>query len=145
MLASRDALEGAKVADLFAGTGALGIEALSRGASSATFVDHDRTAVRTVRANLAATGFADRATVVHGDVLRWLEEGRGVDLAFADPPYAFDAWGLLAARLRAALAVFESDREIDLGEGWDALLVRRYGGTVVTIAHPTTHPTKGRT
>ena len=136
MVASRDALAGAAVADLFAGTGALGIEALSRGASAATFVERDRTAVETIRANLASTGFAERATVVHGDVLRWLEEGRAVDLALVDPPYSFDAWERLAARLQAGLAVFESDRELDLGDRWDVLRVRWYGGTVVTIAHP---------
>lgn len=140
MLASRDALEGATVADLFAGTGALGIEALSRGASAVTFVDHDARAGDTIRANLAATGLSDRATVVQADALRWLQGAPPVDLAFADPPYAFDRWEELADRLRAGLAVLESDRALHLGRPWEVLRVKQYGGTVVTVAHPT----KGR-
>ncbi len=65
-LASLDALVDAEVVDLFAGSGAMGIEALSRGAAHATFVDDDRRAIEAVEANLAATGLADRATVVRG-------------------------------------------------------------------------------
>src|SRR5207247_7816272 len=71
-LVSMDAVEGASVLDLFAGSGALGIEALSRGAATATFVDDDRVAVETVRANLAATGVGERASVVDEDALRFL-------------------------------------------------------------------------
>ena len=134
-LTSLDAVAGATVADLFAGTGALGIEALSRGASAAWFVERERRAVETIRANLEATGFAGRATVVHGDALRWLDEAPTVDVAFADPPYAFDHWEALATRLRAGLAVFESDRTPPLGGRWEVLKVKRYGGTVVTVAH----------
>ncbi len=136
MLTSLDAVAGAAVADLFAGTGALGIEALSRGASTAWFVDHDRRAVEAIRANLAATGLADRATVVQDDALRWVDDAPIVDLAFADPPYAFDRWEELATGLRAGLGVFESDRTPPLGRRWEVLKVKRYGGTVVTIAHP---------
>src|SRR5918998_3417279 len=60
-------VDDARVLDLFAGSGALGIEALSRGAASATFVDHDPDALAAVRANLDGTGLADRATVVRAD------------------------------------------------------------------------------
>ncbi len=136
VLASRDAVAGATVVDLFAGTGALGIEALSRGAVAATFVDHARRAVQSIEANLAATGFTCRATVVQADALAWLEAGPAMDLAFADPPYAFDRWEVLGDRLRAGLAALESDRELDLGNRWDVLKVKRYGGTVVTVARP---------
>ena len=77
--------------DLFAGSGAAGIEALSRGASTAVFVERAAEAARIVAANLAATGFADRATVVRADAIQWLERGRQVDgpfaVVFADPPY----------------------------------------------------------
>src|SRR5438093_104252 len=68
-LASLDVIEGATVADLFAGSGAMGVEALSRGAASATFVDSSAAAVAAIRANLADTGLAGTATVVRADVL----------------------------------------------------------------------------
>jgi 16S rRNA (guanine966-N2)-methyltransferase len=138
MVASRVDLDGATVVDLFAGSGALGIEALSRGAAHATFVDADRAAVTAIRANLAATGLADRATVVRADALRWLGAGgdRRFDVALADPPYAFDAWPTLLGCLRAGLAVLESAAEPDLPPGWDVLVARRHGGTLVTVARP---------
>src|SRR3954467_4150678 len=68
-LGSLGAVEGAAVADLFAGSGAMGIEALSRGAASVTFVDSARPARAAIEANLAATGFAEQARVVAGDVM----------------------------------------------------------------------------
>src|SRR5437764_14513064 len=90
-LTSLDAVEGATVYDLFAGTGAMGIEALSRGAAQVTFVDHDRTAVASIEANLAATGLGGpAATVVRADVGRWLATAPPADLAVVDPPYATD-------------------------------------------------------
>lgn len=79
---------GARVLDLFAGTGALGIEALSRGAASATFVERDREACQAIVRNLAAAGFSERATVMRGrlpDALGWLTGP--FDLIFLDPPY----------------------------------------------------------
>ncbi|HEX2038688.1 MAG TPA: RsmD family RNA methyltransferase, partial [Acidimicrobiales bacterium] len=135
VLMSLGGVEGATVADLFAGTGALGIEALSRGAAHATFVDRD---VGLVRTNLEAVGLADRATVVRADVLRWVESAPAVDLAFADPPYAFDDWLALLARLEAGLAVLESDRPIEPGERWRVLRTKQYGSTVVVVAQPNT-------
>src|SRR5436853_535402 len=88
-LTSLGAIEGATVADLFAGTGALGIEALSRGAGHVTFVDQDREAIATIDANLAATGLAGApASVVRADVARWIATAAPVDLALLDPPYA---------------------------------------------------------
>ncbi len=78
----------ATVLDLFAGSGALGIEALSRGAAAATFVERDRAAVAAIRANLAVVGAGpDRATVVCADALRYVATARPVDVTFADPPY----------------------------------------------------------
>lgn len=133
MVGSRTSLEGGHVADLFAGTGAMGIEALSRGAAVATFVDRDPEAAATIRANLAATG-VEGGTVVRADVLRFLHTAPGFDIAFVDPPYAFDRWGELFGLLRARLVVAESDRVIDPGEGWEVLKTRRYGSTVVTLA-----------
>ncbi len=135
-LSSLDALEGASVLDLFAGSGALGIEALSRGAAAATFVDHDPTALVAVRANLATTGLAAAGTVVRSDASRFVASGPGrFDLALLDPPYDFDgsSWSGLLDLVDAGLAVLESDREIDPGERWEPVRVKRYGATVVTF------------
>jgi 16S rRNA (guanine966-N2)-methyltransferase len=132
-LASLDAIDGASVLDLFAGSGAFGIEALSRGAGRATFVDEHPDAITAVRSNLAATGFA--GDVVRANGVRWLETAPAFDLAFADPPYRFDRWVDVFGRLTATVAVFESDRDLDPGDRWRVLRTKRYGDTVVTIAH----------
>jgi 16S rRNA (guanine966-N2)-methyltransferase len=133
-LGSLGGVQDARVADLFAGSGAMGIEALSRGAGEAVLVESDARAAATVAANLEATGFAGRATVVRADVMRWLASRPGrFDLALVDPPYDWDEWPALLAALDAETAVLESDREIDVGEGWHILRVKRYGTTVVTF------------
>ena len=119
--------------DLFAGSGALGIEALSRGAAAVTFVDDDRAAVELIRSNLAATAL-DGGSVVRADAVQFLRNAPVVDVAFADPPYAFDDWSALLADLRAGVAVLESDRPVEVVEKWRVLRVKRYGGTVVTLA-----------
>ena len=126
-------LDGATVLDLFAGTGALAIEALSRGAAHATFVEHAPPALAAIRANLAATGFADRATVHAADATK-ATLPTGVDLAFADPPYAFTGWHDLLTRVDAGILVIESDRDIDLARPWRVLRAKRYGTTVVHLA-----------
>jgi 16S rRNA (guanine966-N2)-methyltransferase len=87
------ALENARFLDLFAGSGAAGIEALSRGAASATFVERDRSAVRAIRSNLSRTDLGGRARVVEADALVWLGTPAGsvrgpFDIVFVDPPYA---------------------------------------------------------
>ncbi|HWH34727.1 MAG TPA: 16S rRNA (guanine(966)-N(2))-methyltransferase RsmD [Acidimicrobiales bacterium] len=135
-LGSLDAVAGATVVDLFAGTGALGIEALSRGAESATFVDADARAVAAIRENLRVTGLAERGRVVHSDVLRFLGSGPPVfDIAFADPPYAFDGWAALLAVVPARLVAIEARAHVPLDEAaWHPLRSRRYGDTVVTLA-----------
>lgn len=137
MLMSLDVVVGATVADLFAGTGALGIEALSRGASSAVLVEQDRAALDALNVNLVTTGLYARATVVNADVLSWIGTAAPVDLAFIDPPYAFTGWPELLAGLDAGLVVAESDREIDLADAWKVLKTKHYGGTVVTMAETT--------
>ena len=85
-------LQGARVLDLFAGSGAGGIEALSRGAASATFVEKDQGAAAVIDTNLRAAGLAGPdATVIRWDVVRWLAEanaGAAFDLVLVDPPYA---------------------------------------------------------
>ncbi len=140
-LASQGVVVGARVLDLFAGTGALGIEALSRGAREATFVEADPAAVAAIRANLAATGLAG-GTVVVADALRFLadpafrsgtEPGAAFDLAFVDPPYSFTAWAEVLDRLPAAVGVLESRRPFDPGPGWEVTRSARYGDTAVTV------------
>ncbi|MBR0313226.1 MAG: 16S rRNA (guanine(966)-N(2))-methyltransferase RsmD [Oscillospiraceae bacterium] len=84
-------IEGRRVLDLFAGTGQMGIEALSRGAQSCTFVDCRKDAAQLVRDNLAVCALADRAQVVCGDAMGYLSSLRTqYDLIFLDPPYADD-------------------------------------------------------
>jgi 16S rRNA (guanine966-N2)-methyltransferase len=140
MLTSMDAVEGARVLDLYAGSGALGIEALSRGAESAVFVDNDPAAVAAIRANLAVLGAgAARAAVVQADVLGYVQGAPEVDLVLADPPYTFAGWeGLLDALAgQTGLLVAETGHDWDPGPGWETVKVRRYGGTVVTVVQPT--------
>src|SRR5436305_12785391 len=129
VLTSLGEVEGATVVDLFAGTGALGIEALSRGAAAATFVDADIRSIHAIEENLGTTGLGDRARVVQADVLRWLEltPPARVDLAFADPPYAFTEWPALLGRLPARIVAIEARAHVDVGDGWRALRSRRYG------------------
>jgi 16S rRNA (guanine966-N2)-methyltransferase len=143
VLGSLDAVRDATVADLFAGSGALGIEALSRGAATATFVDRDRDAVASIRANLASCGFgADRAQVVPGDVLSWVAGAPPVDLVLADPPYSFTGWPELLAGLAptTGLAVLETGGVLELGSAWRVLRQKQYGGTVVTVIRPALPP-----
>ena len=136
-LGSLGVVSGAEVLDLFAGSGAMGIEALSRGAASATFVDSDARALAAIRTNLQAAGVAERATIVRSDVGRHLAERTGrVDLAILDPPYALahEAWAALLDVLRADVAVLESDRDLALDHPWEIVRGRRYGTTVITLA-----------
>ncbi len=141
MLGSMGGVEGAAVLDLFCGSGALGLEALSRGAASATFVDADAAALAAVRANLAATGLeSPAATLVRAQLPGWLERAPRVDLALCDPPYAFREWGALLARLEADVAVLESGVEVEPPPGWVVTRSRRYGGTLVTVVRMSDAP-----
>lgn len=146
-LGSMDALVDADVLDLFAGSGALGIEALSRGARHATFVDSSRRSLDAVRANLERCGLEGRATLHRAEALAWLA-GPGapphVDVALLDPPYDFDRWNELQQLLRAQVLVIESDREVAAADGSEVLRRRRYGGTVVTIVGPMDRDEHGR-
>ncbi|HEY2300968.1 MAG TPA: RsmD family RNA methyltransferase, partial [Acidimicrobiales bacterium] len=99
VLGGLDGVDGRTVADLFAGSGALAIEALSRGATHAVLVDRAPAAVAAIRANLAATGLTTRADVVRDDVARWAERAVPVGLVLCDPPYAFTGWAPLLAAL----------------------------------------------
>lgn len=136
--------DGGDVLDLYAGTGALGIEALSRGCERAVFVEKDRAARAAISENLKKTRFVDRSEVVAGDAGRAVENmgkgGRRFDLIFADPPYriaASEVGGILD-RLGALLAlggrvVIESGEAPPEGPLGRKGSTRRYGGTFVTV------------
>jgi pantetheine-phosphate adenylyltransferase/16S rRNA (guanine(966)-N(2))-methyltransferase RsmD len=132
------------VLDLYAGTGALGIEALSRGSERGVFVEKDRRALGTIRENLRRAKVTDRAEVVAGDVGRVLDrmltDERQFNLIFADPPYRIAATevGGMISRLGALLApegrvVIESGEAPAAGMNAKKGVTRRYGGTYVTI------------
>lgn len=126
-------LEGRRVLDLFAGSGQLGIEALSRGAQSAVFVDSSASSVKIVRKNLEISGFEDKARVHQGDYSSFIAvTSDRFDIAFLDPPYAS---GLLEPALNAVAKVMsdygvivcEHPLEVELPEAvGDFKAVRRY-------------------
>ena len=129
-------LPGARVLDLFSGSGSLGIEALSRGASSAEFVDSDPRSLAVLRDNLATVGAEKRATVTRADAITFVESlsDDSYDVVFADPPYATDAAVRLAERwLRApfsAVIGIEHARSVAMPEGGET---RRYGDSGITF------------
>ena len=104
----RDRVEGASVLDLFAGSGALGLEALSRGADACVFVERDRRTARTLRANLERCHLQERGRVLasdwHAGVRRLTGEGMRFDLLLADPPWASDGVGEWLTALEALAA-----------------------------------------
>lgn len=134
-------LPDAQVLDLFAGSGALGIEALSRGAAHVTFVEQAAAAVRVLRRNLERLDVPlEQIRIVRGDALRFLEElpregGPNYDLAFADPPYGAGVAPQILERFRthpfAALLGIEHARQEALND--PEARQRRYGDTVLSF------------
>jgi 16S rRNA (guanine966-N2)-methyltransferase len=134
-LGSLDLIRDATVADLFSGSGAMGIEALSRGAAHCTFVERDRAAVRVLRDNLSTLGLGDRSQIVTGNAAAQAAR-LDVDLVLADPPYDFDGWADLLTSIRAPFVVAEASRGLDdlAGhDGWSVTRVKRYGRTWITF------------
>lgn len=139
-LEARLDLDGARVLDLFAGTGALGLEALSRGAASAVFVEAGPAVLRVARANAAALGVATACAFVRADALVWLRRppAERYGLAFADPPYDFPALPQLPALVRPHLApdglfALEHDARHDFSADPALAFARAYGRTVVSL------------
>lgn len=144
-------LPGARVLDLFAGSGAAGIEALSRGAAGAVFIEKDQGAAAVIEANLRAAGLAGpNATVIRWDVVRWLAEaqtdaGDPFDLVLVDPPYAetelmarvLEALGRFGAPLagdgRVVAKHFWRDRPPEQVGRLTAERERRFGETALTF------------
>lgn len=138
-------LESAKVLDLFAGSGALGIEALSRGANDCVFVERDRQAVQVIKENLKKTRLETRARVIQSDVFAFVKNAQDFDLVFADPPYADDGANLATDLLAASdwgkvlkkngLLVIECEARGDMPtvENIELLIQRDYGRSRVLI------------
>jgi 16S rRNA (guanine966-N2)-methyltransferase len=134
VLGSMGGVQGLEVMDLFCGSGAFGVEALSRGAARARFVDIDAAALAAVRTNLAAVGLADAdVTLTRAELPAWLSSAPRADLALCDPPYTFADWGALLSLLPVTTAVLESSQPIEVPDAWRVATTRRYGGTLVTV------------
>jgi 16S rRNA (guanine966-N2)-methyltransferase len=129
-------LPGATVLDLFSGSGALGLEALSRGAAHATFVESAATSLASLRSNIEQLGASDAATVHRMDALRFLATvgERAYDVALADPPYRKGLAGKVAERWREAhfsrILAVEHAADEAIPDGGDT---RRYGDTALTF------------
>lgn len=130
-------LPGSRVVDLFAGTGALGLEALSRGAVSADFVEHAAPALALLKRNIETLGVGAQATVIRADALRFATAlpPHAYDVALADPPYAGDHAERLIAAFRQVpfadvLAVEHTQTLVLPGDD-----TRRYGDTAITFCY----------
>ena len=129
-------LPGARVLDLFAGSGALGLEALSRGAVSADFVEKNAASLRSLRANIEKLEAGEEATVHRAEAIQFAESlpAGAYDVAFADPPYSGNGAVMLASRWLqvpfASVLSIEHAASTPMPSGADT---RRYGTTAITI------------
>jgi 16S rRNA (guanine966-N2)-methyltransferase len=135
----RDALEDAQVLDVFAGTGALGLEALSRGAAHATFIEHDRAALAALRANIAACRAEQRCTVLALDALA-APAAAPATLAFLDPPYGQDLVRRALRQLRGTgrltantIVVAETGRDEPTPTAAPLLAERSHGAARISV------------
>jgi 16S rRNA (guanine(966)-N(2))-methyltransferase RsmD len=139
--------DGGRALDLFAGTGGLGIEAISRGIDKAVFIDADRKAIETIQANLATVKFSDQAAVFRNDSLRAVkklgEKREAFDLVFLDPPYVIQTMHEVIAELQElglvhadSVIVVEHDAALTYPEQIGAFTCTRratYGDTAISI------------
>ncbi|WP_299779286.1 16S rRNA (guanine(966)-N(2))-methyltransferase RsmD [uncultured Roseobacter sp.] len=145
VLAHHGVVHGARVLDLFAGTGALGLEALSRGAAHVRFVDDGRVAQGLIRQNIAKLRVEDQTDLVRQDATRLrAHEAAPYDLVFLDPPYGKDLGGraLMAAMAggwlaQEAFVVWEEAQPMPAPDGFEPVDQRRYGDTHVTLLSKT--------
>ena len=133
-------IEGARVLDLFAGSGALGLEALSRGAREVVFVERSERAARTLRANIKLVGAETRSSIIRRDAIRYAEAAPAIsfDLALADPPYDRGlARRIVDLFLRRPFArqLWVEHRVSEPISDPPALRHRRYGDTILTTAY----------
>jgi 16S rRNA (guanine966-N2)-methyltransferase len=134
MLASRGGVDGLIVADLYCGSGALGIEALSRGAAAVYFYDHDQACLDAARANLEPLGLPGEAIFLKTTLPTWRPPA-DLDLVLVDPPYGPLDVATLLADVPAERAVIENDRLMAAPDGWWVEKEKRYGTTLVTVLH----------
>jgi len=134
----QQSIPAARVLDLFAGSGALGFEALSRGAVSVDFVETHRVSLTALQSNIEALQVEDRVTIHRMDAVRFAErlQPAQYDVAFADPPYATDEAERLAAIFRATpfAGILGIEHRPDLALNGDDM--RRYGDTAITFLYP---------
>ena len=130
-------LEGARVLDLYAGSGALGLEALSRGAASADFVEISPASLDALQANVVALGVENRSRIHRAEALRFAERlGAGkFDIALADPPYTRDDAARLVALFRRTAFARILSVEHPAAQPVDGDETRRYGDTAITFCH----------
>jgi 16S rRNA (guanine966-N2)-methyltransferase len=134
MLQARGGVEDAVVVDLYCGSGAMGIEALSRGAREAYFVDSDPACLEAAKANFTASRLDATVHFVRATLPKWTIPA-SVTVVFADPPYGpLDVTALLAST-HAHTVVIENDRYAEAPEGWSIGKQKRYGTTLVTLLH----------
>ncbi|MEP4246435.1 16S rRNA (guanine(966)-N(2))-methyltransferase RsmD [Tateyamaria sp.] len=139
MLTSRGVIQDAQVLDLFAGTGALGFEALSRGAANAVFVENGRVGQKLINDNIVKLGARDQAKVLRSDATKLGEwPGAPFDLVFLDPPYGkgLGQRALSVARhwmTSGALVVWEEEAAMDAPEGFVPVDQRKFGTSHITL------------
>jgi 16S rRNA (guanine966-N2)-methyltransferase len=143
VLSNRIEFEGIDVLDLFAGTGSLGLEAISRGAGSVMFVDQSRTSINTIERNIHLLGCQERCTVQQAEVFWFLKNTRRTfDLVFVDPPYLLQSIGELPSAIYAAgilrpsaFVVMEHSKKslIHIPEGAFEVIRKPFGQTMVLI------------
>ncbi|MFY9782487.1 MAG: RsmD family RNA methyltransferase [Acidimicrobiales bacterium] len=136
MLESRGGLRDLIVADLYCGSGAMGIEALSRGAAKVYFIDTDPQCLAAAKDNLAPLQLAGDAIFVRANLPLW-SPPRDLDLVLADPPYGPLDLASVLHDVKAERVMVENDRHMDAPEGWIVTKTKRYGTTLVTMLEPT--------
>ncbi len=135
MLESRGGLSKLVVADLYCGSGAMGIEALSRGAAKVYFVDAEPACLAAAKANLEPLGLSGEAIFVRASLPVW-SAPRDLNLVLADPPYGpLDVDSMLHG-VGATRVVIENDRHMAAPSGWQVTKTKRYGTTLVTMLEP---------
>ena len=135
MLESRGGLVGLVVVDLYCGSGALGIEAMSRGAAKVYFVDSDPACLVAAKANLEPLHLNGEAVFIRSTLPVW-QPPSDLDLVLADPPYGPLELASLLRDVGASRVIVENDRHMDAPSGWTVTKTKRYGTTLVTMLEP---------
>jgi 16S rRNA (guanine966-N2)-methyltransferase len=135
MLESRGGLGDLVVADLYCGSGAMGIEALSRGAAKVYFVDTDPACLAAAKLNFEPLQLTGEAVFVRANLPVW-SPPHDLDLLLADPPYGPLDLGSVLHGVVAGRVIIENDRHMDAPEGWNVTKTKRYGTTLVTMLEP---------